>query len=91
TSFEFMVDMKCNQLDGSSHSVAWEATITDAEQNSDPSNDTVYGTTRVVCASGGGGGPPSDPEICDDGIDNDGDGKVDCDDRGDCKRDPACQ
>ncbi len=27
--------------------------------------------------------------ICDDGIDNDGDGDIDCDDR-DCRRDPAC-
>jgi len=35
--------------------------------------------------------PPGngDPEICDDGIDNDGDRKVDCDDR-DCRDDPAC-
>jgi 5'-nucleotidase len=31
-----------------------------------------------------------DPEICDDQIDNDGDGDVDCDDA-DCADDPACQ
>jgi hypothetical protein len=38
---------------------------------------------------GGGGGGNGDPEICDDGIDNDGDGKTDCADR-DCRNDPAC-
>ena len=26
----------------------------------------------------------SNPEICGDGIDNDGDGKIDCADKGDC-------
>ena len=30
-------------------------------------------------------------EICDDGLDNDGDGKVDCTDRGDCRRDSFCR
>jgi hypothetical protein len=29
-------------------------------------------------------------EICNDGVDNDGDGDIDCDDRRDCRRDPAC-
>jgi len=38
---------------------------------------------------GGGGGGGGDPEICDDGLDNDGDGKTDCADR-DCRNDPAC-
>jgi hypothetical protein len=33
--------------------------------------------------------PSGDPEICDDGIDNDGDGDVDCADA-DCSGDPAC-
>ncbi len=40
----------------------------------------------VAAAPPGGG----DPEICDDGIDNDGDNKIDCDDR-DCRDDPAWQ
>lgn len=31
-----------------------------------------------------------DPEICDDGADNDRDGKIDCEDKKDCKKDPAC-
>ena len=29
-------------------------------------------------------------ENCSDGVDNDGDGKIDCNDRLDCRRDPAC-
>jgi parallel beta-helix repeat protein len=33
--------------------------------------------------------PGGDPEICDDGIDNDGDGDIDCADN-DCTNDPAC-
>jgi Tol biopolymer transport system component len=34
--------------------------------------------------------PPDDTEICDDGIDNDEDGRIDCRDR-DCRRDPLCR
>ena len=39
----------------------------------------------------GGGDPGGDTEVCDDGIDNDGDGRTDCADRKDCRTDPACQ
>jgi hypothetical protein len=40
---------------------------------------------------GGDGDPgPGGPEVCDDGIDNDGDGKIDCQDKPDCREDPAC-
>ena len=35
--------------------------------------------------------PPEENEICDDGIDNDSDGLIDCLDRLDCRRDPACK
>ena len=41
---------------------------------------------------GNGGGPGSggDPaEVCDDGIDNDGDGKTDCSDKKDCRKTPC--
>ena len=38
-----------------------------------------------------GGEADANVEICDDGIDNDGDGKVDCSDRGDCRRDSYCR
>jgi len=34
--------------------------------------------------------PPLDPEICDDGIDNDGDGLIDCEDTQDCEQAPNC-
>ena len=46
--------------------------------------DTVTG----ACRDAGGGGPT--PEICDDAIDNDADGKIDCADKKDCGKDPAC-
>jgi Tol biopolymer transport system component len=36
------------------------------------------------------GEPPIPAEHCTDGIDNDGDGLVDCDDSEDCGHDPAC-
>ncbi|MDX1775000.1 MAG: alkaline phosphatase [Desulfobulbales bacterium] len=36
------------------------------------------------------GSDPVEPEICDDGIDNDNDGKTDCADKKDCRTDPAC-
>lgn len=35
--------------------------------------------------------PSDDAEICDDGIDNDDDGLIDCSDRLDCRKDPACR
>jgi hypothetical protein len=38
---------------------------------------------------GGDGGDPMPVEVCIDGIDNDSDGKTDCDDR-DCRNDVAC-
>jgi len=34
--------------------------------------------------------PPTDAETCDDGIDNDGDGLIDCLDK-DCRQNPACK
>lgn len=35
--------------------------------------------------------PPADEEECDDGIDNDGDGLIDCLDKLDCRQHPACK
>ena len=47
-------------------------------------------TKGKPCPDIGGGGSGSNKEtICDDGIDNDGDGLTDCADR-DCRKDPAC-
>lgn len=51
------------------------------------------GVTLTVDAASGGAPPPPpppDPEVCDDGIDNDGDGDTDCADS-DCSGDPVCQ
>jgi len=46
--------------------------------------------TVTAVDSGGGGTGGSSPEICDDGIDNDGDNKVDCADKKDCRAAPVC-
>ena len=52
--------------------------------STNPWFDVVTG----ACRAGASSGP--EPEICDDGIDNDGDGKIDCADKADCRKDPAC-
>jgi hypothetical protein len=43
------------------------------------------------CTSNGDVNPEIESSNCDDGIDNDKDGKVDCDDKKDCGKDPVCQ
>jgi hypothetical protein len=51
-------------------------------------------TDSFTVTAGGGGSDPGGgggPEICYDGIDNDGDGKTDCADKKDCRRDSYCQ
>ncbi|MDJ0805615.1 MAG: hypothetical protein QNJ78_02160 [Gammaproteobacteria bacterium] len=57
-------------------------------------NDEVsinsYDKDVYLLTVGGSDDPPDGEEICDDGIDNDGDGLIDCSDRLDCHRDPAC-
>jgi hypothetical protein len=57
--------------------------------------DGAYRTKGKPCPGSGGdgggdGGGGSTPEICDNGIDDDGDGKVDCADKKDCRNDPYC-
>ncbi|HHO54501.1 MAG TPA: hypothetical protein ENK18_27425 [Deltaproteobacteria bacterium] len=47
---------------------------------------TYSGATLTVSAAGA---TPPTPEVCDDGLDNDGDGDIDCVDA-DCAADPAC-
>jgi hypothetical protein len=54
--------------------------------NNDPNCEWVGSPKSGFCQDATGG----TAEICDDGIDNDGDTLVDCDD-GDCSGDPACQ
>jgi hypothetical protein len=44
----------------------------------------------LSCGGDSGGDSPGDAEICDDGIDNDNDGKTDCSDKN-CKRDSFCR
>lgn len=66
----------------------------------DPSQDGLYyvmvfgynaydGLTLTVDAAGAGGPPPPPAEVCDNGVDDDGDGATDCADS-DCAADPAC-
>ena len=50
-------------------------------------NGSRSGLLAASCAGGGGGGPTA--EICDNGIDDDGDGDIDCADS-DCTSDAAC-
>ena len=54
---------------------------------------TLPDSFTVTAGDGGNGGgdPGGDPEVCDDGIDNDGDNKVDCADKKDCRTSPVCQ
>jgi hypothetical protein len=47
------------------------------------------GRVNLHTALGGGAPPPPEVEICDDGIDNDGDGLIDCADP-DCSAAPNC-
>ena len=52
---------------------------------------SISGT--LVCGGDDTGSAGGDVifEICNDGIDNDGDGKTDCSDRADCNRDSFCR
>jgi hypothetical protein len=50
---------------------------------------SISGT--LACGGDDAGTDPGSVEVCDDGLDNDGDGKVDCSDRGDCRRDSYCR
>ena len=46
----------------------------------------------LACGGGGSGGDTGGTaEICNDGIDNDSDGKTDCADKGDCRKDSYCR
>lgn len=50
----------------------------------------ISGTLACGADTGGGGGG-GEAEICNDGLDNDQDGKIDCADKRDCRRDSFCQ
>lgn len=57
-------------------------------------SDTTSATIPSISgplACGGGSKTGTNDEVCNDGIDNDADGKTDCDDKGDCRRDSFCR
>lgn len=58
-------------------------TLTKAGSDFKASNHDACYFCATVC------NPTTQPEICNDGIDNDGDGLIDCADP-DCAQDPAC-
>jgi hypothetical protein len=62
--------------------VSGYASLVDEDNNGDKD---VYAIRLVSDNSS------ADDEICDDGIDNDADGLIDCLDRLDCRQDPACK
>lgn len=72
-----LVQGRCEVLDTHIISYLSEDTTADITSMSGP----------LTC--GGDGGDPVPEEVCIDGIDNDGDGKADCDDR-DCLNNVAC-
>jgi len=45
----------------------------------------------TLACGGDGGGEPIPDEICNDGIDNDGDNNIDCADKKDCNKDSFCR
>lgn len=55
-------------------------------------SDTSFATVPSVSGTLACGGESDVTlEICNDGIDNDSDGKTDCADKGDCRRDSFCR
>jgi hypothetical protein len=74
-----LVQGNCTPL-GSQENVT--AYLSDASYAEVPS---ISGT--LAC----GGEDDTNVEICNDGIDNDGDRKIDCADKGDCRRDSYCR
>ena len=50
---------------------------------------SISGT--LTCGGDDGGGEPVPDEICNDGIDNDGDNNIDCADKKDCNKDSFCR
>ena len=70
--------------------MAWSDTQIKVSVNSCPKNATITVNATFGSASNGDSGGGTDPEICDDGVDNDGDGQVDCED-GDCTNAQNCQ
>jgi hypothetical protein len=58
---------------------------------SDTTTADIPSISGGLACGGDGGGEPVPEEICNDGIDNDGDNKIDCADKKDCRRDSYCR
>jgi hypothetical protein len=80
-----LVQGNCSPLGAQDNVVANLSSTTTA------SVPSISGTLTCGGDGGSGGGGDAIYEICNDGIDNDGDGKTDCSDKGDCKRDSYCR
>ena len=73
------------QLSGACGLNVYEVCDADSNATVDGAFAAYYSEVSQYLGPGGG----TDPEVCDDGIDNDGDGLIDCDDD-DCNQDPVC-
>jgi len=72
----------------SSHALPWTVTLTDCQNPGDVTVWSVDENGVITCIEGSCLPPPS-PEVCDNGVDDDLDGDVDCNDS-DCSLDPVC-
>jgi hypothetical protein len=79
-----LVQGNCEPLGSQQDIVSYLSTTTTADIPSISGSLTCGG-------DGDGGGEPVPEEICNDGIDNDGDNKIDCADKKDCNRDSYCR
>lgn len=58
---------------------------------SETTSATIPSISGPLACGGDSGDTGTNDEICNDGIDNDADGKTDCADKGDCRRDSFCR
>jgi hypothetical protein len=80
-----LVQGNCNPLGSQDDVISYLSSTTTADIPS------ISGTLACGGDSGGSGGEPVPDEICNDGIDNDGDNKIDCADKRDCNKDSFCR
>ncbi|MGR3309663.1 MAG: hypothetical protein ACUZ77_02710 [Candidatus Brocadiales bacterium] len=83
-SCNFIVDTSVSGIDSDATVTDTNATVADTTvipRNTSATDQDTNVSANILCSA--------PIEICDDGIDNDGDGLVDCEDP-DCVNDPAC-